>query len=231
MESSEKIDVVDVVKQAPSGIRSLFPSVIKLNSDGIFVEPSCPFCLSQNRTEAESIFIKTPQYDNNKYTATKEFLDSKGEKFSIDLVKHHCNSHVNQGENQLRKQEYINTIDNISSIKISTIDEVDLLISALKERQIETARLVADSKTSKVEVEVIKSNIMAQLSKSFASLLKLRSELLGEQKESGDVIIISRLKFKQVFNEAIENAKGDEEKTLIIGLLKSLSKAEDKSSL
>jgi len=226
-----KIDTVDLVKLVPSRFRELLGSIIKINEKGIFNEPSCPLCCNKHRTEAEAIFLKTPQYSTNKCDSVKKFLDEKGCQFSIDLIKNHCNNHINQGENQLRKLEYINTIDNISSVKMSTLEEIDTVLSALKERLIETNKIVSDSRTSKIDVEVLKSNVVAQISKSFSALLKLRSELLGEMKNSGDVIVIDRTKFKRIFNEALDIAKNEEEKTVIVNLLKSLSRSEDKSSI
>jgi hypothetical protein len=226
-----KIDSVDLIKHVPSRFRELMGSVIKINELGIFNEHSCAFCSSKYRTEAESIFLKTPQYQNDKYDNALKFLIEKGENFSIDVVKNHCNSHINQGESQLRKIEYINTIDNIASVKQSTLEEVDIMLAALKERLIETNKIVGDSRTSKIDAEVIKSNVVTQISKSFSSLLKLRSELLGEMKSTGEMILIDRGKFKQVFNNALDNAKNEEEKNIIVSLLKNLSKSEDKSSI
>ena len=227
----DKIDRIDLVKCVPGKFRELFGAIIKINERGVFVEPSCPFCLSPHRSEAECIFLKTPQYDNDKFTKTKIFMDEKGEAYSIDVIKNHCKNHIEQGESQLRKIEYLTTIDNISSVKMSTLEEIDNVISALKERLIETSKIVPDSKTSRSEAEVIKSNIVSQISKSFSALLKLRSELLGEMKNSGEMISISRHKFKQIFNDALDAAKNEDEKNVIVSLLKSLSKSEDKSSI
>ena len=231
MEENNKIDSTDLVKLVPSKFRELFGALIKINEHGIFTEPSCSFCISKYRSEAESIFLKTPQYDNDKYIKTHMFLSEKGEQFSIDIVKNHCNNHINQGESQLRKIEYINTIDNIASIKQSTLEELDVMLAALKERMIEINKIIGDSRTSKIDAEVIKSNVITQISKSFSSLLKLRSELLGEMKQSGEMLSISRFKFKEIFNEALDKAKNEGEKNIIAELLKNLSKSEDKSTI
>jgi len=230
-EENKKIDMVDLVRYASSGFRQLLSSVIKINEQGIFVEPSCPFCLCKNRAGAEEIFLKTPQYQNDKFDNAQKFLIEKGEQFSIDVVKNHCKNHIEQGESQLRKIEFINTIDNISSVKQSTLEELDIMLACLKERIIETNKITNDSRTSKIDVEVLKSNAVTQISKSFSALLKLRSELLGEMKNSGDVIVIDRTKFKRIFNEALDVAKNEDEKTVIVSLLKNLSKSEDKSSI
>ena len=231
MEENKKIDMVNLVRYAPSGFRQLLSSVIKINEQGIFVEPSCPLCLSANRAEAEKIFLKTPQYQNDKYDFVKKFTDEKGEQFSIDVIKNHCKNHVDQGEAQLRKIEFINTVDNIASVKQSTIEELDVMLACLKERIIETNKMTSDARTSKLDVEVLKSNVVTQISKSFSALLKLRSELLGEMKNSGDVIVIDRTKFTRIFNEALDLAKNEDEKAAIVSILKNLSKSEDKSSI
>lgn len=227
----KKVDAVDLIRYVPSKFRELLGAVIKINDKGTFVEPSCPLCLSANRIEAEAIYLKTPQYQNDKFDNTLKFLIEKGEQFSIDVVKNHCKNHIDQGELQLRKIEYINTIDNISSVKQSTIEEIDTMLAALKERLIETNKMVSDSRTSKMDVEILKSNVVSQISKSFSSLLKLRSELLGEMKNTGEMIIISRQKFKQIFNAALDAAKNEGEKTIVVNLLKGLSQSEDKSSI
>jgi len=219
------------VKYVPSKFRDLFGSIIKLNEKGIFHETSCLFCASKYRLEAEAVFLKTPQYNTDKYDFVKKFIDEKGEQFSLDVIKNHCDNHVNRGAEQLRKIEYINTIDNIASAKMSTLEEIDICLAGLKERMIEINKIVGDSRTTRIEAEVIKSNVVAQISKSFSSLLKLRSELLGEMKNNGEVIVIDRKRFKQIFNESLDSTKSEDEKNLIINLLKSLSKSEDKSSL
>jgi len=230
-EEIKKVDKVDLVKCIPSKFRELLGAVIKINDSGVFVEPSCPLCISKNRLEAETIFLKTPQFQNDKYDKALQLLVEKGEPYSIDVVKNHCNNHINQGESQLRKIEYINTIDLISSSKMSTLEELDICLASLKERLIEINKIVGDSRTSKIEAEVIKSNIVTQISKSFSSLLKLRSELLGEMKQTGEMILIDRRKFKQIFNDALDAAKNEDEKNVIVSLLKNLSKSEDKSSI
>lgn len=231
MKKKNEISHTDLIERVPSQLREFFGAIIKLNEKGIFHEPSCRLCSSEYRTGAEKVFLETPQYDANKYLATKTFLDSKGEELSLDIVKNHCNNHINQGENQLKKVEYISTIDNIASIKMSTIEEVDMMLAALKERLIETSKISGDSRMSRAEAEALKANLVTQMSKSFAALLKLRAELLGEMKKIGEVLVISKQKFKDIFDEALDKAKNDEERTVIVNLLKNLSGAEDKSSL
>ena len=231
MEEENNISQFDIVKIAPSKMRDFFGAVIKLSENGTYHEPSCPLCSSKFRLEAEAIFLNTPQYDNNKFKAAKDFLDSKGECFSLDLIKNHFNNHINQGENQLRKIEYINTIDNIASVKMSTLEEIDFVVATLKDRLFESSKIVQDSKTSKIEAESVRANIVSQISKSISSFMKLRAELLGEMEKRGDVIVISREKFKQVINGFLDNTKTEDEKVLIVSLLKALSKVEDKSSL
>jgi len=230
MEKDSQISHVDVIRGVPANVRDFLGAVVKLNERGIYHEPSCPICSSQFRDEAERIFLTIPKYEDDKYEKTKEFLDGQGDVFSIDVVKNHCNNHVNQGESQLRKIEYINTLSNISSVKLSTLEEIDVMLSAIKERMIEAAKIGGDKRTSKIDAEVLRSNIIAQLSKSLASLLKLRAELLGEMQKNGEVIVISRQKFKQLFNSALDSAKNDDEKNAIINLLRNLSKLEDKDS-
>jgi hypothetical protein len=230
-EEIKKIDTVDLIKIVPARFRELFGSIIKLNDEGVFHEPSCPMCSSKFRSEAEIVFLKTPQFDNKKYTETKMFLDEKKEGFSLDVIKNHCDNHLNKGAEQLRKIEYIATIDNIAATKMSTLEELDICLASLKERLIEINKIVGDSRTSKIEAEVIKSNVVAQISKSFSSLLKLRSELLGEMKNNGEMILIDRTKFKRIFNEVLDAAKNEDEKAVIVSLLKNLSKSEDKSSI
>ena len=225
------VDVVDVVKYVPSRFRDLIGSIIKLNENGIFHESSCPFCSSKHRFEAESIYESTPQYQSDKYDFVKKFFDGKNEPISFDVIVNHCGNHINKGVEQLRKIEYIQTIDNIASTKMSTLEEIDIVLAALKERMIEINKISGDSRTSKIESEVLKSNVVSQISKSFSSLLKLRSEILGEMRKDGDMISIDREKFKQAFNNALDSTKNEREKQIVIDLLKNLSRFEDKSTL
>lgn len=225
-----KIDKVDLLQTGTSKVRDLFSAVIKLNNTGVFHEPTCSLCANKYRFEIEEFFLKIPQYETDKFAKTKAFIESKGENITIDVIKNHCGHHIDQGASQLRKIEYIETLDNLSSVKMSTLEECDLMVAALKERMLEISKLAPDHRTSRVEIEEIKSNVVNQISKSISNLLVLRAKLLGEMKENGEVIIIQRNKFKIAFNNALNRVKTDEERNIVVDLLKDLSKAEDKSS-
>ena len=53
-------------------------------------------------------------------------------------------------------------------------------------------------------------------------MVKLKATLLGEMKDSGEVITISQDKFVTVFNDALADAKNDREREIITRILSGL---------
>jgi hypothetical protein len=224
------IDKVDIFQPNTSKVRDLFSAIIKLNHAGTFHEPTCPVCSHPLRSEAEDLYMGMSKHNASRFKEIKEFFLSKNEKITIDAIKNHFQCHVDEGDSQLRKIEYIETLDNLVSIKMSTIEEVDLMLAALKERMLEVAKLSPDRTESRSDIEQAKSNMINQTSKSVSNLLQLRAKLLGEMRENGEVVVIPRNKFKEAFNNALQKVRNDDEKQLIVELLKDISNAEDKSS-
>ena len=74
-----------------------------------------------------------------------------------------------------------------------------------------------------VEIEKIKSTETAKLMASFNQLLKLQASILGEMKNSGELITIPRTSFVNIFHDAILNAKDEDQRKLLREILDKIA--------
>jgi hypothetical protein len=104
----------------------------------------------------------------------------------------------------------------------TTLSVIYVCLSALTERLMAINSLVPDANMSQNEVEKIKTGETARLMNSFGNILKLKAMIEGEMKSTGELIVIPRQMFINVFHEGIVEAKTDGEKEAINKILNKL---------
>ena len=73
------------------------------------------------------------------------------------------------------------------------------------------------------DIEKIKSSETVKLMSTYSNLIKLQATLLGEMKDSGEMISIPSKKFIAVFNTALAlEVKTDREREIVTNILKGL---------
>ena len=112
----------------------------------------------------------------------------------------------------------------MSKDETTTLDKIQLGLAAISERLMGVNSIIPDKEHSRVEVEKIKSVETSRLMTSFNQLLKLQASILGEMKDSGELISIPRQAFVEIFTEAITDAKTNEEKIVVQKILDDLKK-------
>ena len=201
----------------PHDIESVLSQLVNLSPENILHEPTCLICSSPYRSEIEQKFLETKKYSDvnnvfkNRITISKDVLDN------------HMRFHHEKGIKELQKVEYINKIGRLNSVELTTLDRIRLALSALTERLTGINSITQDANTSAVETERIKSVETSRLMGSFNQLLKLQAGIMGEMKNSGEVIVIPRVAFISMFNESIANATTDKEKEVIQTILSKLA--------
>lgn len=211
---------VDIYRAGNVGIRDFLSAVVNLSDSGVFNEPTCPLCLSKHRSMAESRFIKDEEEEDfdKKCDSIKKFLLARNEDISISIVKNHFRSHLNQGENELKKLEYVNKLATLNTTDRSTLDRLRILMDALQERLVSGVELSQENRGKE----------LVAISKAMTSILELRAKMMGEMKGRGEVITITLEKFNMTFEKAFGRAKRKEEIELIESIMDSLSMSDEK---
>lgn len=191
---------------------------INLNNESGLHEPTCSICCSTLRTEAEDL------WDKNGVTApiSKLFKDNSGLKISSELIKHHMKNHKDGGEKEIRKNEFVDRVRRIYGKNVTTLDQIQLCMAIITDRIMEINSISPSGEHSVVEIEKIKSAEINKLTKTFGDFVKLQATILGEMRNTGEIITIPRERFINVFNDALINAQNDKEKALVNGILNGL---------
>ena len=222
---STSVPIVDVesVSVQPTNydqaVDRLLSQVVNLNQDNILHEPTCVICSNPNRTEIEQKWADTKDYSEVK----KILKDRSDITVNKSVIENHMTHHVDRAIREIQKVEYINRIKRLNSYNLSTLERLRLGMSAITERLMGINSIVPDGDTSTAEIEKIKSSETSRLMGSMNQLLKLQAEILGEMKTTGELITIPREQFIRIFNDAILDAKTDEQRTTIKTILGNLA--------
>jgi hypothetical protein len=210
---------VDVYKAENRGIKEFLSAVVNLSDSGAFCEPTCPLCLSKNRATAEARFEKDTETDFQKKCDTiKKFFLARNEEMGISVLRNHFANHLNQGENELKKLEYVNKLATLNTTDRSTLDRLRVLMDALQERLVSGVELNQETRGKE----------LVAISKAMTSILELRAKIMGEMQGRGEVITIPIDKFNNTFEKALFKAKGKEQIDLVTLIMDSLSMSDEK---
>jgi hypothetical protein len=218
------ISKVDIFRGVSAPLKEFCRSVIRLSETGIFHVPSCPCCNSPTRTEAEGLWRQTPPPGRSREAVVRSLFLSSGEDIPPDAIRHHMRQHVGRGEDELRKQEYLEQISTLNTIDLSTLDRIKVLLAACTERLLATGQIEAPAKVVEAQVESMKTKDVALLVRTMTSLLELQAKILGEMRGRGEVMMVPTQKFKDAFDGAYRKAKTAQEQALLVAYLNELSK-------
>ena len=219
------INQVDLLRPAKGTLKDYLSMVLSLNAEGVFVEPTCPFCCSSNRGAAEELWRQPIGLPRAKEEDIRKSFLALGEDLSIDIIRHHLRSHLDRTEAELNKVETINKISAINEVKVSTVDQIQILISACMERLMAIAELQAPTPTMRAAIEGQKTKDTSTIIKTMQGLLSLQASILGEMKGRGELISIPVDRFKDIFSKHLAVLQSKEEKMLVITIMEELTKA------
>lgn len=206
-------------------IEAALSQLINLNPENILHEPTCMICSDPNRTEIEKKWTDTKNYDD-----TKSFFKTRSSaSISNDVIENHMRFHYDRGVKELQKIEYINRIKRLSNVELTTLDRIRMALATIDERLAGINSITPSGDLSAAEVEEIKCSETTKLMSSYNNLLKLKISITGEMKESGELIIIPKQSFIDVFNIAIAEASNNEEKNVLRKVLTSLFEINKKT--
>jgi len=210
---------------ASAEIEDALLQLINLNSDNILHEPTCMICSSPQRSDLEKKWLKNKKHEEVKVL----FKTQSSLPLSNDIIDNHMRFHYEMGIKELQKVEYINKIKRLNTVEMTTLDRIRLALSMLTERLMGINSITSSSNISVAEVEKIKSSETSRIMVAFNNLLKLQASIMGEMKNSGELIIIPRQAFIDTFNKSLIEAKTDGEKEVLKKLLKGLAELSQKT--
>lgn len=225
MENTEETSKSLIKINSSTDIEAALNQLVNLNEQSIMHEPTCIICNSPHRSEVEKEWLSS----NKDYAKVKALFCSKSNlKVSDDIIENHMSHHFNKGVRELQKTEYVNRIKRLSNIEMTTLDKINLCLSALIERLAGINSISPQSDLSYADVEKIKSAETSRLMGSFSTLIKLQATIMGEMKEEGELITLPRQPFINMFNKMLIEAKTDIEKVIIQKILKGLMELTNK---
>lgn len=188
-------------------------------------EPTCDICISPYRTDVETLFKETKNYKS-----VIDFYAGRGSQINENVIVNHFKHHqsIERGIKELQMGEYINRLKRLDNQQLTTVDRISLSLSVLMERLMCVNGLVPSAEESEAQIEKIKCSETSRITATMASLLKLRASILGEMKNTGEVITIPAGDFVSIFSSALGEAKNNREREIINNLLtrlESLSKS------
>jgi ferritin-like metal-binding protein YciE len=143
----------------------------------------------------------------------------------LEVIRHHIKNHLDRAEAELRKVETINKISALNSVRVSTLDQLQLLIATCMERLMSVAEMQAPTPALRNAVESQKNKDSAMIMKTMQGLLALRAEIMGEMKGRGELISVPIDKWREIWTRSLAGLQTKEEKMLVIGIMEELTKA------
>jgi len=214
-----------ILSSASHQVDDILCQVVNINSDNIFHEPTCLICSNTNRNDMEKKWIETKDHE----TVKNIFRGKSKINLSNDIIDNHMRFHYDRGIKEIHKIEYINRIKRLNSSEFTTLDRIRLGLAALMERLMGINSIVPNNDVSVVDIEQMKTSETTKIMGSFNQLLKLQASIMGEMKSNGELIIIPRQSFIDVFNTSIIESKTDQEKKTIQKILSRLSDINKKT--
>jgi hypothetical protein len=205
-------------------VSNALSQLININENNVFHEATCLICGSPYRNDIEELHQKNAP---KKYAEIKELLKTKSNlNISDSVIDNHMQFHFGDGVRELQKVEYINKLKRLNSVNLTTLDRISLGFAAISERLSAINSMVPDNETSRVSIEKIKSSETVKLTNTLTQLLKLQASMLGELKSNGELIILPRDPFIELFNETISQATPEQKLVIktILNKLLTLSK-------
>jgi len=214
---------VSIVSVTPAGVSDMLSSIVNISSGGTYHEPSCPFCSSSHRREAESLIGSLDVMVKNQEERVSAYFRSVGESVSEDAVRNHVKNHLRRGDVELRKIEYIGKLSNLVRTTSSTADQVRLAIAVVLECLLSASEVVPSRTTSPTQAHEARAAIVTKLVKAWTDLLAMYAKVTGEMERRGEVIVMPTDAFNRVFDRALIAAKSLDDKQVVHGILKDLT--------
>ena len=213
---------VEALSSPQHALRDALQALVRVNSKGIYHETSCQFCQSPNREEAEKLFAN-PLRVGDRYGIVKEFLDSRSDNLSIDVVHNHIDNHLNRAAQELVKLEYMDYLTSVANHKLTSLESVNFMMAVLRER-VAALSVIPDSSPRLIEMKV---KAVTSIAKAYAQQIEIRAKILGEMAGQGELVAIPKQRFIQAMQSALESVKDPVEQQVILKLFEDMDRTSE----
>jgi len=196
----------------------LLSQAVNLSDGMILHEPTCVICSSPSREETEQKYLESKNYNET----VKLFKEKSGLDINKSVVENHMRFHYDRAIRELQKIEYIDRIKRYTGQSLTTLDRISICFSIISERLMGINSVIPAEDESVAQIEKLKSTETSRLMGQLKDLLKLQASILGEMKNSGELITIPANDFINIINEALSTAKTDGERELVKNILGKL---------
>jgi len=227
-DSHPAAQAISTINSSPPGIRDMLSSVVNVSASGVYHEPSCVFCRSQHRNEAEQMVSSFDLGVRDPDVRISQFFNTIGEEVSVDIVRNHIASHMNKGDIELRKLEYIARVANMANGQMTTLSQAKLAAAAVIECIASSGSIIPTKGLSPAKAQEIKASVISKLVKSLIDVMAVQAKLSGQMWDEGKMVAIPADDFSKVFDRALNDAQTPDERRLIGNLLDGLTKAIQK---
>lgn len=202
MEGTEIVPV-----QQDGGNENPLRRSMRMDDTGRIVSKNCKVCNSAFRNEAEEMHEK-----GNNVPQIKQFLDSKGEAIPPYTIRYHFNEHYKNLIKQLALQDYCRDLDEMSKRRQHMIEDATSMINI---NWIEMSKLLTIQCDGDVGKERDRQKMIQDAMKTNLECMTFLKSL-----EDGDAKVRAlEEQLARTFAIQIENAKSDDEKKMIVGIM------------
>jgi hypothetical protein len=216
-----------MIEASAPGIREILSSVINVSGSGRYYEPACAFCSSRNRDDAErlveSFDIAVKQHDAE--SRVSSFFTSVGENVGVDVIRNHVTSHMNRGDIEIRKMEYVSRLATLTGAQITTLSQTMIARAAVMECIGSIGAITPTRGLSPAKAVELKASVVTKLLKAWVDLIAIQAKLNGEMWDEGKMVAIPTSDFHRVFDDALNAARTPDERKLIVKVLDGLTNA------
>jgi hypothetical protein len=156
------------------------------------------------------------------------FFNSVGEEVSPDIVRNHISSHMNRGDIELRKLEYVSRLATMAGGQITSLSQSKLAAAAVMECIASSGAIVPTKGLSPAKAQEIKATVISKLVKTLIDVMAIQAKLSGELWDEGKMVAIPASDFHRVFDKALNDASTPDERKLIRDVLDGLTSAIQK---
>ena len=208
-----QVSASELLTHSKGSTQEWLSNVLSLNDAGMFHEPTCRFCSSPHRASAEDLYKnQSGSQSLREITVRNHFLAYNAD-VSLDVIRNHLKYHLDRGEDELRKIEYIGRITALNAGRITTHEQIKLLLSACAERLTSVGSIKDESQRTK-DVALIVT--------AATKLLTLMDDLTVGMSKNKELVKIPKEKFRNAFDQTFAKAKTPNEKALLSNFLNEL---------
>ena len=194
----------ELVPQNQNPLEKVFSS----KSSGL-VRKNCPVCNSKVRIQVDAMLEKGDAHQD-----IKKFLEDNGELVTLQKIKYHYEAHYRGSATDAALEEYASNMGEMTKRRRSSVDDVEHLIGAA---WMEYGRIAVLPTNGDFHKEYQRRKMLDGVVMQMCDLYEILRKIQGEGKDRE-----IEAAFERAWTEKLAAAKTEEERNMLIDILKDL---------